>query len=135
MTNRRWKRATGACLPNVWQACALALGLCGFIGVLPNAAHADQALVSAGFESHACQVTMGLNSSEAQYAACVASLSQSLVAAYYRNDVSRDGNNILGNSYQRACAQVGIRLNSYIFEKCVVDLTSTLFKLDSIPGR
>jgi hypothetical protein len=102
---------------------------------MPNIAHAGEPLVSEEFESHACQAIMGLNSSEAQYAACVSSLSQSLAAAYHKDDVSREANDVSWNLFQRTCAAVGIRPNSHIFKKCVVDLSSTLFKLDSIPGR
>ena len=132
---RRRKSAAGDCLPNAWKSSALVLGLFAFIGTPPNTAHADGALLSGEFESHACQAIMGLNSSEAQYAACVGSLSDSLAAAYHKNDVSRGANNVSWNPFQRACAEVGIRPYSRIFKKCVVDLSSTLFKLDSIPGR
>ena len=78
---------------------------------------------------------MGLNPSEAQYAACVSSLNQGLAAAYHKDDVSGDADDLSWNSYQGACAEIGIRPNSRIFKKCVVDLSVTLFKLDSIPGR
>lgn len=118
----------GVRLPHARKALALALGISGLIGALPNIAYADRAVASAQVASHACKTTMGLNPSEAEYAACVRSLNSSLAAAYDADDVSE-------NPVERACAEVGIRLRSYIFNKCVVDLTSTLLKLESIPGR
>jgi hypothetical protein len=110
----------------LWKACVL--GICGSIGALPNTVHADRAVAPAQIANRACQTTMGLNPSEAEYAACIVSLNLSLAAAYEADDVSR-------NPIERACAEMGIRLRSYTFNKCVVDLTSTLLKLQSIPGR
>jgi hypothetical protein len=118
----------GNCVINAWTSLALALGTCGLIGTFPNNAHAGRAVASAQLASHACQATMGLNPSEAEYAACVRSLNLSLAAASEENDISR-------NLHERACAEMGIRLRSATFNKCVVDLSSTLLKLESIPGR
>jgi hypothetical protein len=135
---KRRRRAPGVYLPNAWTWGALALGLFSVIGGLSQIAYADGAPApssAAAFESDACQKIMGLNSSEAQYAACVETLRQSLSAAYYRNEVARETLNASWNPFQRACAEVGIRPNSRVFDRCVVDLSMSLLKLDSIPGR
>lgn len=112
--------------PAAWTLWALALGIAGFIAVLPNIVHADGAGVLA--QRDACQTIIGLNPSEAEYAACTRSLNQSVAAAHDANDISL-------NPLERACAAVGIRPNSQTFRKCVVDLSSSLLKLESIPGR
>jgi hypothetical protein len=118
----------GVHLPKAWKAFALAIGICGLIDALPNTAHANRAAMSPQLATHACQTTMGLNASEAEYAACVSSLNHSLAAAYDSDEVSR-------NPVERACAEMGIRLRSAAFNKCVVDLSSSLFKLQNLPGR
>jgi len=118
----------GVHLPKAWKAFALAIGICGLIDALPNTAHANRAAMSPQLATHACQTTMGLNASEAEYAACVSSLDHSLAAAYDSDEVSR-------NPVERACAEMGIRLRSATFNKCVVDLSSSLFKLQNLPGR
>jgi hypothetical protein len=133
---RRRGRAPGIYLPNAWTWGALVLGLFSLVGGLSQIAYGDAAPASAAaFESDACEKIMGLNSSEAQYAACVETLRRSLSAAYYRNEVARETLNASWNPFQRACAEVGIRPNSLVFDRCVVDLSMSLFKLDSIPGR
>lgn len=128
----RSKPAMTIWLSNTWKSSALAVGI---IGALTNTAYADGILASAQLETSACETIMGLNPSEAQYAACLGSLDQSLAATYHKNDLSADANDVSWNSFQRACAEIGIRPHSRTFKKCVVDLSATLLKLDSIPGR
>ena len=130
---RRSKLAVNIWPPNGWKWSALALGI---IGALPGEASADGTRVSVpSLQAYACDTIMGLNPSEAQYVACVSSLSESLAAAYRKKAISSDARDVALNRFQRACAEIGIRPYSRPFKKCVIELSVTLFKLDSIPGR
>jgi hypothetical protein len=61
---------------------------------------------------HACTVVLGLNPSEADFDACVESLSRSLSAVHEAQAVE---------SNRTACAEKGLSVGTSAFDVCVVD--------------
>ncbi|HLZ66241.1 MAG TPA: hypothetical protein VKQ29_08410 [Aliidongia sp.] len=72
---------------------------------------------SAGIH-HACADAMGLNPADAEYAACVSSLKQTLARPKNAGGTQRDRE-------AAACAEVGLTPGTPAFQQCVLNLDQT----------
>lgn len=93
-----------------WTAIAGAL-VAAFLGTTVPAVAAVTPSQQA-IESHACGVTLGLNPSEADYAACVGSIDRTLSLVGARETAAKDRND---------CVEQGLSPDTAALARCIVD--------------